>query len=104
MERIAKLSLERSFSDITREYGISEHGVRGIFSGHYQSVIDAEQFESPAYVGIDEVNIAGGARGVITNLEQNSTIEFLPKCTNEVLRDYFARMPNRKNVKAVAMD
>lgn len=104
VERIASLSLERSFSDIAREYGISEHGVRGIFSGRYQSVIDAEQFESPAYLGIDEVNIAGGARGVITNLEQNSAIEFLPKCTNEVLRDYFARMPNRENVKAVAMD
>lgn len=29
------MSLERSFSDIAREYGISEHGVRGIFGSRY---------------------------------------------------------------------
>ncbi|MFB0934462.1 MAG: helix-turn-helix domain-containing protein [Propionivibrio sp.] len=34
-ERVDALSLERSFSDIAREYGISEHGVRGIFSSRY---------------------------------------------------------------------
>lgn len=104
VERIAVLSLERSFSDIAREYGISEHGVRGIFYGRYQPLIDAVQFEAPAYLGIDEVNIAGAARGVVTNLEHNSAIEFLPKCTNEVMRDYFAKMPGREKVKAVAMD
>jgi transposase len=37
-------------------------------------------------------------------MEQNSAIEFLSKCTNEALRTYFGKMPDRGNVKAVAMD
>ncbi|AKU11279.1 transposase, IS204/IS1001/IS1096/IS1165 family protein [Azoarcus sp. CIB] len=104
VDRIASLALERSFSDLAREYGINEKTVRNIFYGRYRDTIDTARFESPAYLGIDEVNIAGSARGVITNLSENVAIEFLPKCTNDVMRAYFEKMPGRENVKAVAMD
>lgn len=104
VDRVAKLGLERNFSEISREYGISEHAVREIFNNRYQEIIDTTRFEAPAYLGIDELNIAGAARGVVTNLSENSAIEFLPKCINDVFRDYFTKMPGRENVKAVAMD
>jgi transposase len=104
VDRIASLALERNFSAISREYGISEHAVRTIFYGRHKEVIDTTRFESPEYLGIDEVKIAGVARGVITNLSENVAIEFLPKCTNDVLRAYFEKMPGRQNIKAVAMD
>jgi len=102
--RIAALALERNFSDLSREFGVNEKTIRNIFYGRYKDTIDTTRFESPAYLGIDEVNIAGGARGVITNLSENSAIEFLPKCTNDVLHAYFTKMPDKGNVKAVAMD
>jgi transposase len=35
VDRIATLALERNFSDIAWEYGISEHGVRTIFYGRH---------------------------------------------------------------------
>ena len=104
VDRIASLALERNFSAISREYGVSEHAVRTIFYGRYKEVIDTARFQSPEYLGIDEVKIAGVARGVITNLSENVAIEFLPKCTNDVLRAYFEKMPGRQNIKAVAMD
>lgn len=104
VNRIADLSLERNFSDLSREFGVNEKTIRNIFYRRYQPVIDKLQFEAPPYLGIDEVNIAGAARGVITNLGSNAAIEFLPKCTNDVLRDYFEKMPGRENIKAVAID
>lgn len=104
VERISSLSLERSFSDLAREFGVNEKTIRNIFYRKYQPVIENLRFESPEYLGIDEVNIAGAARGVITNLSENSAIEFLPKCTNEELRAYFEQMPDRGNIRAVAMD
>lgn len=104
VDRIAALALERNFSDLSREFGVNEKTIRNIFYGRYKETIDTTRFESPAYLGIDELNIAGAARGVITNLEQNTAIEFLPKCTNDVMHAYFAQMPERGNVKAVAMD
>lgn len=104
VDRIAALALERNFSEIAREYGISEHGVRTIFYGRHKDVLDTTQFETPEFMGIDELKVAGAARGVITNLSNNSAIEFLKDCTAKTFREYFERMPNREAVKAVSMD
>lgn len=104
VDRITKVSLDRSFSDIAREYGVHEKTIRNIFYSKYADVIDTTRFESPEYLGIDEINIAGGVRCCITNLSVNAGIEFLPKRTLDTLRPYFHNMPGKENVKAVAMD
>ena len=36
VDRIAELALERSFSDIAREYGVNEKAVRNVFYGRYK--------------------------------------------------------------------
>jgi len=104
VDRIAALALERSFSDLSREYGINEKTVRNIFYGRYKDDIDTIKFARPEFMGIDELNIAGGARGVITNLSNNSAIEFLKDCSSKTFREYFEKMPDRDVVKAVSMD
>jgi hypothetical protein len=95
VDRIAALALERSFSDLSREYGINEKTVRNIFYGRYKDDIDTTKFDQPEYMGIDELDIAGAARGVITNLSDNCGIEFLRDCTTKTFRAYFEQMPNR---------
>lgn len=104
VDRIAELALERSFSDLSREYGINEKTVRNIFYGRYKDDIDTTKFAQPEYMGIDELDIAGAARGVITNLSNNSAIEFLKDCSAKTFRAYFEQMPNRDAVKGVSMD
>lgn len=104
INKIASLSLERSFSDLAREYGVHEKTVRNIFYRHYRDVIDTTRFQSPKYMGIDEIKIAGGLRGVITNISDRTGIEFLAKNTTVALSAYFEKMPDRENVKAVAID
>jgi transposase len=104
VDRIAELALERSFSDLSREYGINEKTVRNIFYGRYKDDIDTTKFSQPEFMGIDELDIAGAARGVITNLSNNSAVEFLKDCTAKTFRAYFEQMPNRDAVKAVSMD
>lgn len=104
INKIASLSLERSFSDLAREYGVHEKTVRNIFYRHYKGVIDTTRFQSPVYMGIDEIKIAGGLRGVITNISDRAGIEFLAKNTTVELSAYFEKMPDRENVKAVAID
>jgi transposase len=104
VDRIASLALERSFSDLAREYGINEKTVRNIFYGRYKDDIDTTKFAQPDFMGIDELHIAGAARGVITNLSNNSAIEFLKDCSTKTFREYFERMSNRDAIKAVSMD
>ena len=75
VDKIAELALERSFSALSREYGINEKTVRNIFYGRYKDDIDTAKFTQPEYMGIDEIDVAGGARGVITNLSNNTAID-----------------------------
>jgi transposase len=104
VDKIAELALERSFSDLSREYGINEKTVRNIFYGRYKDDIDTTKFAQPEYMGIDEIDVAGGARGVVTNLSNNTAIEFLKDCSTKTFRAYFEQMPNRDAVKGVSMD
>lgn len=104
VDRIAELSLERSFSDLAREYGVNEKTIRNIFYRRYEEEIKTTRFASPEYMGIDEIKIAGGLRGVITNISDKAGIEFLPKNTSVVLTEYFDKMPNKERVKAVSID
>lgn len=104
VDRIAGLSLERSFSDLAREYGVNEKTIRNIFYKRYEEEINTTRFQSPEYMGIDEIKIAGGLRGVITNISDKTGIEFLPKNTSVVLTEYFNKMPNKERVKAVSID
>lgn len=75
VDKIAELALERSFSALSREYGINEKTVRNIFYGRYKDDIDTTKFTQPEYMGIDEIDVAGGARGVVTNLSNNTAID-----------------------------
>ena len=104
VDRIAALALEHSFSDLARKYGVHEKTIRNIFYRHYKDVIDTTLFQSPEYMGIDEIKIARGLRGVITNISERVGIEFLPKNTSVELSKYFEAMPNKENVRAVAID
>lgn len=104
VDAIATKSLEHSFSTLAREYGVNEKTVRNVFYRHYKDVMDTTRFASPIYMGIDEIKIAGGLRGVITNIKDRCAIEFLPKNTSVTLSEYFERMPNKERVMAVAID
>lgn len=104
VDRIAILALEHSFSDLARKYGVHEKTIRNIFYRHYKDVIDTTLFQAPEYMGIDEIKIARGLRGVITNISERTGIEFLPKNTSVELSRYFEAMPDKDKVKAVAID
>ena len=104
INKIASLSLEHSFSDLAREYGVHEKTVRNIFYRYYQEVSDSTRFQSPAYLGIGEIRIAGGLRGVLTNIGDRTAIEFLCGNTTAVLSDCFEKMPDRDKVNVVVID
>ena len=55
-------------------------------------------------MGIDEVNLAGDYRCVITNLASNNVVEMLEFRTQEHLKPFFKSLPNREKVEWVCTD
>jgi transposase len=103
VDHVASLSLGRSFSALAREYGVHEKTVRSIFYGRYAPVIVQQRFTTPECLGLDEIKIAGGLRGMVTNVFERSGLEFLPESTSVAFAAYFERMPDRGNVKTLVM-
>lgn len=62
------------------------------------------RYETPVIMGIDEVNLAGAYRCVITNLATNNVFDMLEFRTQDHLKPYFKNMPDREKVEWVCTD
>jgi len=82
---------------------VVEGTVRAIFA---QCVAEREQhlkFETPKWMGIDELHLTK-PRGVVTNVQNNTLVEILRDRNKKTVADYLFRLPSRDKVELVAMD
>jgi transposase len=103
-EEIGKNSLKKTFTSIAHDVGVSEGTIRSVFRLYVAELEKKYVFDTPEWMGIDELKIVGKLRGVITNLENSTVVELLPERTLAVVQNYFMRLPNRTAIKCVAMD
>jgi len=61
-------------------------------------------FDTPRWLGIDEVHLTGQYRAVITNLEEQTVVELLPGRNLTSVRRYLSGLENKPKVELVAMD
>ena len=100
---VGKQAVYRTFSSIADEIGIAEGTVRSIFRDFVISREDEVKFETPEWLGIDEIHLIK-ARCVITNVQDKTVVEILKDRNKRTVIDYLSRAPNLEKVKYVAMD
>jgi transposase len=61
-------------------------------------------FETPRWLGIDEVHILKRPRCVITNVEQRTIIDMLPDRSKVAVSQRLFALRDRKDVRLVTMD
>ncbi len=96
--------LSRSFHDLSDQTGLAVNTVRNITLDLIEELDKQIMFETPRIMGIDELNIAGGMRCIITNLARNSVYNLLEKRTQEHLKPFFKSMPNKDAIEWVCTD
>lgn len=101
---IGSQSIKRPFAHVAEETGVTEGTVRGIFAAYVQQLGSQIRFETPEWLGIDEIHIIKKPRAVIGNVRENTIIDMLPDRNKASIVDYFTRMPDRQRVKIVTMD
>lgn len=101
---IAERSIDKTFISIAHDVGVSEGTVRKIFNEYTTELARTLIFETPEWMGIDEIHIIGKPRGVITNIESNTVVYLLTDRTKALITNYFMKLSNRKSIKCVAMD
>jgi transposase len=101
---IGKESMKRTFVGVADDTGIHERTIRRLFALEVARLESEVHFETPRWLGIDEVHLVKRARCILTNVEQRTVIDMLATRTKDVVSRYLYRMPDRQYIELVAMD
>lgn len=104
VEYIQKNGTERTFAAIAGEIGINVETVRGIWRAHAKLELDRLEPVTPTWMGIDELHIMHGYRGVITNVKERTIVDLLRDRKKETVIRYLAGLPDSHVITHVAMD
>jgi transposase len=100
---IEKQSIKRTFVSISEDVGMNEKTIRNIFRDYVNRLEETIRFETPKWLGIDEIHIIK-PRCVITNIEERTLIDLLPNRNKETFMSYLSRLPNKERIVYVTMD
>ena len=100
---IGRQAIKRTFASIAEEVGCTEFTVRSVFTDYVQELEQAIRFETPKWMGIDEIHLIK-PRGVITNIQNNTVVELLPNRNKETIIKYLTGLQGKEEIAYVAMD
>jgi transposase len=101
---IEQESMKKTFALLSREAGIDEKTIKHIFKDYVERLGKTVRFETPEFLGIDELKIIGEYRCMITNVDELSIYDLLPNRRKADLTTYFKALPDKHKVKVVTMD
>lgn len=101
---IGAQSINKTFTSIARDAGVSEGTVRGIFNEYVTDLERNNVFETPRWMGIDEIHVISKPRGVITNIEDNTVINLLPDRGKVLIYNYLMKLKDQQTITCVTMD
>lgn len=100
---IEEQSLKRTFVSISEDVGLHEKTIRNIFRDYIHRLKETLQFETPNWLGIDEIHIIK-PRCVLTNIEERTLLDVLPNRNKATVVAYLAGLPNRGQIRYVTMN
>ena len=101
---IRQQCLGTTFRALAEQTGVAVNTVKNIAHDLIQELEQTVRYETPVIMGIDEVNLAGGYRCVITNLATNNVFDMLEQRTQDHLKPFFKDLPDRDKVEWVCTD
>ena len=101
---IGQRSMNNTFTSIAEEIGVAEGTIRNVFSDYVNELERTVRFETPKWMGIDEIHIIQKPRAVISNLHNNTAVNLLPNRNKKTIASYLSNLKNRDVVQYVAMD
>jgi transposase len=104
IRHIEEQSVRRTFTSVADEIGVDEKTVRNLFRAYIKRLDDTTVFQTPEWMGIDEVHLLKKPRCVMTNIKDRTVIAVLEKRTKKVVLAHLKAMPLREQVKVVTMD
>jgi len=100
---IGQQSLKRTFASIADDTGLDEKTIRNIFRDYVKELEAEFRFETPKWMGIDEIHLIK-PRCVVSNIQNDTIVDMLPNRNKDTVAKYLTNLPNKGMVQYVAMD
>jgi transposase len=104
VDYIERNSMDRTFSALAGELGLSEFTVRSIFRIFAKRELGKLELVTPDWMGLDELYILSKFRGVVTNVKDRTLVDMLPNRSKVAVIRYLAGIDDREKIKLVAID
>jgi transposase len=101
---LQRRSISHTFLSLAEEVGIHERTVRRIFHAYAQELEQSTHFATPRIMGMDELHVIHQARGIITNIEAGTVVEFLADRKKQTIIRYLSNLKDRERIEIVCID
>lgn len=101
---IARKALIHTFALVAKEVGVDEKTVRAVAAERMESLTASHRPRLPRVLGIDETQIAGEMRLVLTDVERRKLLDMLPARDKDTLATWLGHFRDRSVVQVVTID
>lgn len=95
---------KRTFTAMAAEIGVDEKTIRNVFNEYVEREEKKRVILAPYWLGIDELKIAGGYRGVFSNVKDRCILDLIPNRKKVEVVKFFKKLPEKDRVQLVCMD
>ena len=88
---------------VAHKYGVDEKTIKNVLDDYVQHLEHEVRFETPIWLGIDEIHVVGKPRAVFTNIAEETLVEMLQDRNKASIAAYL-RTLDTKQVEVVTMD
>lgn len=104
VESIEEQSMSKTFVEVAESVGVDEKTVRNVFKDYVSFKEREYQFETPKWLGIDEIHIIRKPRLVLTNVERRTIYDIKPNRNKETVIQRLLEIEDRSYIEYVTMD
>lgn len=104
VDTIRERCLGTTFRGLAEQTGLAVNTIKNIAQDLIDELDNTVRYETPVIMGIDELNLAGGYRCIITNLATNTLFDVLEERTKARMKPFFRDLADREKVEWVCTD
>lgn len=104
LKSIQEQSMSKTFVEVAESVGVDEKTIRNVFKDYVALKEREYQFETPKWLGIDEIHIIRIPRLVLTNIERRTIYDIKPNRNKETVIQRLSEISDRTYIEYVTMD
>ena len=104
VKAIEEQSMSKTFVEVAENVGVDEKTVRNVFKDYVSFKEREYQFETPRWLGIDEIHIIRKPRLVLTNVERRTIYDIKTNRNKETVIQRLSEISDRTYIEYVTMD